>query len=89
MHPFGLIFSKHDFTFYQWNFLGHYTKNITVFSVASRPRIQATKHRLLNPMHSLDPTDHVLPVGLGGGGCLLGVPDGLHLGHVGTVLGAG
>merc|ERR1719234_1718927 len=30
--------------------------------------------------------DHVFSVGLGGGGGLLSVPDGLHLGQVGTVL---
>ena len=34
-----------------------------------------------------DPTHHGLPVGLGGDGGLLGVPDRLHLGHVGAVLG--
>ena len=33
-----------------------------------------------------DPTHHVLPVGLGGGGGLLGVPDRLHLRHVRAVL---
>ena len=33
-----------------------------------------------------DPTHHV---GLGGGGGLLGVPDGLHLGDVLAVLGGG
>jgi len=30
--------------------------------------------------------DHVFSVGLGGGGGLLSVPDGLHLGEVGAVL---
>ena len=32
-------------------------------------------------------TCHVFSVSLGGGGGLLGVPDGLHLGQVGAVLG--
>ena len=31
-------------------------------------------------------TCHVFSVGLGGGGGLLSVPDGLHLGEVGAVL---
>ena len=35
------------------------------------------------------PTHHVLPVGLGSGGGLLGVPDWLQLGDVRPVLGGG